>query len=161
MHINRTESIRLDFELRRWIGGHPDRENWTKFSKTDLELKSLNKMLNIRSFNVKGKSVPSNLRLPPKRALRREKIKSNPMKDMSPTNINAVQVFSPLLREHAKLFDTLGRRDDTFYVVWFTGEHLLLPASRKSSTSRPKMSLILPAVPVNGMFYYQISIIKD
>ncbi|XP_011500637.1 PREDICTED: cyclic AMP-dependent transcription factor ATF-6 alpha [Ceratosolen solmsi marchali] len=153
MHINLTESIRLDFELRRWIGGEPDRENWTKPWKTDLDIKSLKEMLNIRSYNVKDKSGSSNLRLPLKRVSRRRKIKSSQVNDMSPTNINAVQLFSPLLQEHAKLFDALGRRDDTFYVVWFTGEHLLLPASRKNSTSRPKMSLILPAVPVNGSYY--------
>lgn len=144
MHINRTESIRLDYELRRWIGGDPNRENWTKTSKTDLEIKSLNELLHLNN-EPKAKVRPSS-----RRANKRPPVKSNHQVNDVPSNINAVQVFSPLLKEHAKLFDALGRKEDTFYVVWFTGDHLLLPASRKNSTARPKMSLVLPAVPVNG-----------
>ena len=151
MHINRTESIRLDSELRRWIGGDPDRDNWTKPSQTDLEVKSLNELLHLRSHPVRNKAMENTLRLSSRRATRRAQTKNSQLNNApSTSNINAVQVFSPLLREHAKLFDALGRKDDTFYVVWFTGDHLLLPASRKNSTVRPKMSLILPAVPVNG-----------
>ncbi|XP_058791534.1 cyclic AMP-dependent transcription factor ATF-6 alpha isoform X2 [Phymastichus coffea] len=146
MHINRTESIRLDYELRRWIGGDPNRENWTKASKTNLKMKSLNELLHLKEESKE------NLRSASRRTYKRVPIKSNQIKDM-PSNINAVQVFSPLLKEHAKLFDALGRKDDTFYVVWFTGDHLLLLASRKNSTARPKMSLVLPAVPVNGSYY--------
>lgn len=46
------------------------------------------------------------------------------------------------------LFDAIGHRDDTFYVVSFSGDHLLLPASTKNPFSRPKMSLIMPALSV-------------
>ena len=49
-------------------------------------------------------------------------------------------------------FDAINRQDDTFYVVSFSGDHLLLPASSHNQTSRPRMSLLLPtlSVPVNG-----------
>ncbi|OXU27613.1 hypothetical protein TSAR_013463 [Trichomalopsis sarcophagae] len=153
MHINRTESIRLDSELRRWIGGEPDRENWTKPTKTDLEVKSLNELLSLRSHPTTDETEVRNIRPAIKSTTESLKAKNNRQLNDIPSNMNAVQVFSPLLREHAKLFDALGRRDDTFYVVWFTGDHLLLPSSRKNSTTRPRMSLILPAVPVNGSYY--------
>ncbi len=60
-------------------------------------------------------------------------------------------------------FEAIDRRDDTFYVVSFSGDHLLLPAAQKGgaggstndnnqTNSRPRMSLILPSVsvPLNG-----------
>ncbi|CAN8178907.1 unnamed protein product [Coccothraustes coccothraustes] len=43
----------------------------------------------------------------------------------------------------------IERRDDTFYVVSFRRDHLLLPARSHNKTSRPKMSLVLPAAALN------------
>merc|ERR1719361_1491833 len=47
------------------------------------------------------------------------------------------------------LFEAIQRREDTFYVVSFSGDHLLLPAKSKNESSRPRMSLLLPSVPLN------------
>jgi hypothetical protein len=49
-------------------------------------------------------------------------------------------------------FDAIHRREDTFYVVSFSGDHLLLPAAARNQSARPRMSLILPSIllPVNG-----------
>lgn len=147
MYINQTESIRLDSELRRWIGGDPDRNNWTKPApKTDLELKSLGELLLPKPSPVRER-LNMRPRLIPEKNVEQEKPKTN---SIVTSNSNAVEVFSPILIEHASLFDALRRRDDTFYVVWFSGEHLLLPASRQNNTARPRMSLVLPALPVNG-----------
>ena len=45
----------------------------------------------------------------------------------------------------------IDRREDTFYVISFSGDHLLLPASfaGRNQSSRPKMSLLLPSITVN------------
>ena len=51
---------------------------------------------------------------------------------------------------YASFFEAIHRRDDTFYVVSFSGDHLLLPASARNESSRPRMSLLLPTVPLNG-----------
>ncbi|XP_032675120.1 uncharacterized protein LOC116845962 isoform X2 [Odontomachus brunneus] len=137
-NINQSESIRLDSELRRWIDGESDRDNWTTSARPKFLLSSL---------PLEGKT---------RRKLylsQDKKIKPmHKMIDVPTATSNAVQVFSPILSEHASLFEALGRRDDTFYVVWFTGKHLLLPASRTNDTARPKMSLILPAVSIKGTF---------
>ncbi|XP_076675280.1 bZIP_ATF6 domain-containing protein ATf6 isoform X1 [Andrena cerasifolii] len=145
MHINQSESIRLDKELRRWIGGESEQDNWYTPKKAKLNAKLLGEFLSsTRAAQRKAKEKHSNL-------LRKSKSEILGKTTGSPIS-NAVEIFSPILQEHASLFEALGRREDTFYVVWFSGEHLLLPASSKNSTGRPRMSLVLPALPINGTF---------
>lgn len=149
MYINQSESIRLDSELRRWIDGESDRNNRSA-KEMKLKTNSLNALSSSRS-QLDEKKPKKNLYLP-----RDKKIKTiNKMIDIPDqySNDNAIQIFSPILSKHASLFEALGRKDDTFYVVWFSGEHLLLPASRKNDTARPKISLVLPAVSINGKYY--------
>lgn len=147
MYINQSESIRLDYELRRWIGGESDHDSWMAPTKAKLNKKSLGELLLPKS-SVQKKATNNKRHYP-------QKIKSediHKINNIQTSTANAVEVFSPVLREHASLFEALGRKDDTFYVVWFSGEHLLLPASRKNNTSRPKMALVLPAVPINETY---------
>lgn len=143
MHINQSESIRLDKELRRWIGGESEQDNWYTPKRAKLNAKLLGEFLSsTRAAQRKAKEKHSNLP-------RKSKSEILGKTTGSPIS-NAVEIFSPILQEHASLFEALGRREDTFYVVWFSGEHLLLPASSKNSTGRPRMSLVLPALPING-----------
>ncbi|XP_024945772.1 cyclic AMP-dependent transcription factor ATF-6 alpha [Cephus cinctus] len=149
IYINQTESIRLDNELRRWIGGDPDRNNWTDSVEADFEIKSLVEFLlppGAPSF-MKNKFDKNKKLFPNIKSKNKPKIQT-----VASTNSNAVEVFSPTSREHTSLFDALGRREDRFYVVWFSDEHLLLPASTQNNTVRPRMSLVLPAVPVNDTY---------
>lgn len=52
------------------------------------------------------------------------------------------------------LYQAMDRKQDTFYVVSFSGDHLLLPAVSQNQTLRPKMSLVLPSVTANGNTYF-------
>ncbi|XP_053553130.1 cyclic AMP-dependent transcription factor ATF-6 beta-like [Bombina bombina] len=61
-----------------------------------------------------------------------------------------LQLYSPSDPSDTFLMDAIERREDTFYVVSFRRDHLLLPAISHNKTSRPKMSLVMPAMPVNG-----------
>lgn len=61
---------------------------------------------------------------------------------------NNVQIYSPAYSnaiKYAAFFDEIHRQNDTFYVVSFRGDHLLLPAVAHNDAYRPKMSLMLPA----------------
>lgn len=63
---------------------------------------------------------------------------------------NAVSILgSPPKHTFASFFEAIERRDDTFYVVSFSGDHLLVPATNHSQATRPRMSLLLPAVSVS------------
>jgi len=46
----------------------------------------------------------------------------------------------------ASFFEAIDRQDDTFYVVSFSGDHLLVPATNQTKSGRVRMSLLLPAV---------------
>lgn len=56
-----------------------------------------------------------------------------------------LQLYNPF-DKYAEFFEQIHRQDDTFYVVSFRADHLLLPALAHNKTFRPKMSLMLPAV---------------
>lgn len=65
----------------------------------------------------------------------------------------AIQVFSTSPEQiYSEFFEAINRQGDTFYVVSFTDQHLLLPALHHNKTRRPKMSLIMPSVLLNGKF---------
>ncbi|GAB0201580.1 cyclic AMP-dependent transcription factor ATF-6 beta [Grus japonensis] len=60
-----------------------------------------------------------------------------------------LQLYRPD-RAEPHFLAAIDRRDDTFYVVSFRRDHLLLPAISHNKTSRPKMSLVMPAAALNG-----------
>ena len=53
---------------------------------------------------------------------------------------HAVGLYANIPPRHtfASFFDAIDRRDDTFYVVSFSGDHLLVPATNHSQASRPR-----------------------
>lgn len=66
---------------------------------------------------------------------------------------NELEVFSPSTEQiYAEFFEAINRKDDTFYVVSFNADHMLLPALHHNKTRRPKMSLILPSMLANGKY---------
>lgn len=62
----------------------------------------------------------------------------------------SLQIYDHLFqRTYDNLLEALNRRDDTFYVVSFRNDHLLLPATSHNNTHRPRMSLVMPTVTAN------------
>ncbi|KAK7084701.1 hypothetical protein SK128_010985 [Halocaridina rubra] len=44
----------------------------------------------------------------------------------------------------SSFLEAIQRRDDTYYVVSFSPDHLLVPATARNDSARPKMSLLMP-----------------
>lgn len=158
IYVNQTESIRLASELRRWIGDFPEYHNdsnvlpsenfnldaISNYFLPDATLKSLLKHLkNAKNYFKKKSRRRSN-----------ESSENNgtgAKKGVQPFK-SKIQVYNAEYKnaKYAEFFEEIGRQDDTFYVVSFTGDHLLLPALAHNKTLRPKMSLMLPSVNING-----------
>lgn len=59
---------------------------------------------------------------------------------------NSLDLFKTKISdEYMRLFKSIKRQDDTFYVLSFNTDHILLPASAYNKSTRPKMALMLPA----------------
>ncbi|XP_054910899.1 cyclic AMP-dependent transcription factor ATF-6 beta isoform X2 [Poeciliopsis prolifica] len=129
--FNRSESLRLADELRGWVHRHQiDRKKSGGKAKTAKKAKITQKA-HLRKANISRylpiqahRSIESQLRVLP----------------------------GPELT-YSDFLDAIDRREDTFYVVSFRRDHLLLPAISHNKTSRPKMSLVMPAISVNESLY--------
>lgn len=162
--VNQTESIRLASELQRWIGDFPEYFNISK-NANNLDLNEISDYLlsaaggrAIKSFYNQIQNIGKHNKPASKKSERGKdssnyrKLNANVGVQTARTNgnENRVQVYNADAIKYAEFFDEIRRQDDTFYVVSFKGDHLLLPAVAHNKTFRPKMSLMLPAV--NGSF---------
>ncbi|XP_003219889.2 cyclic AMP-dependent transcription factor ATF-6 alpha [Anolis carolinensis] len=129
--INRTESLRLSHELRGWVHRHEAERSRSRKMSKDLEQKAQTVQ------NPSGKIANSELM-------------ALPYTGGSVGNSgNELQVYYTPLRNSQDFFDAIHRRGDTFYVVSFRRDHLLLPATTHNKTRRPKMSIVLPAINIS------------
>ncbi|NXH85463.1 ATF6A factor, partial [Edolisoma coerulescens] len=130
--INRTESLRLTHELRGWVHRHEvERTRSRRLSNTQQQKARVTQS----SLSDKADS----------------QLMAMPYTDtsLSRNSGNELQVYYASPRSYQDFFEAIHRREDTFYVVSFRRDHLLLPATTHNKTRRPKMSIVLPAVNIN------------
>ncbi|GAA6233862.1 cyclic AMP-dependent transcription factor ATF-6 alpha [Lates japonicus] len=135
--INRTKCIELAHELRGWVHRHEVQQTKSRrmsnshHKPTRTILKTENKeaaqILTVQYTETAEKKNPG----------------------------SELQVYYAPHHTYSDFFDEINRRGDTFYVVSFRRDHLLLPATNHNKGSRPKMSVLLPAMNIND------SIIRD
>lgn len=129
--FNRSESLRLADELRGWVHRHQiDRKKSGGKQKSEKKAKVAQKA-QLRKTNF-SRYLP----VQPHRSIESQ-----------------LQVVSGPEVTYSDFLDAIDRREDTFYVVSFRRDHLLLPAISHNKTSRPKMSLVMPAMAVNESLY--------
>ncbi|KAM9384689.1 cyclic AMP-dependent transcription factor ATF-6 beta isoform 2-T2 [Pholidichthys leucotaenia] len=129
--FNRSESLRLADELRGWVHRHQ-----------------------IDRKKSRGKpKVVKKAKIPTKAQLRKTNF-SRYLPIQTHRSIESqLQVLPGPEVTYSDFLDAIDRREDTFYVVSFRRDHLLLPAISHNKTSRPKMSLVMPAMSVNESLY--------
>ncbi|NXH50170.1 ATF6A factor, partial [Dicaeum eximium] len=130
--INRTESLRLTHELRGWVHRH------------EVERTRSRRMSNSQQQRARDLQVSLSDKAD-------SQLMAMPYTDtsLSRNSGNELQVYYASPRSYQDFFEAIHRREDTFYVVSFRRDHLLLPATTHNKTRRPKMSIVLPAVNIN------------
>ncbi|KAM4835329.1 cyclic AMP-dependent transcription factor ATF-6 beta isoform 2-T2 [Thomomys bottae] len=124
-HFNRTESLRLADELSGWVQRH-------QRGRRKVPQKVQERQSQPRKKLPPVKAVPTQPPGPPERG-----------------PVGQLQLYRHPDRSQPEFLDAIDRREDTFYVVSFQRDHLLLPAISHNKTSRPKMSLVMPAMAPN------------
>uniref|UniRef100_A0A182NUN1 BZIP domain-containing protein n=1 Tax=Anopheles dirus TaxID=7168 RepID=A0A182NUN1_9DIPT len=170
-YVNQTENIRLASELRRWIGENGYKNLTDGSGQADVSIDTFDKMFRLKDTLDSMYRHMKDISMQMKTYERRQKLASGNGKKLSrnhrhgpatqrPSSPNEVVTFrkrTPSQHEldlyyprvhvkYAEFFEEIGRRDDTFYLVSFSAEHLLLPALAYNKTNRPRMSLMLPTV---------------
>ncbi|KAK1880312.1 Cyclic AMP-dependent transcription factor ATF-6 beta [Dissostichus eleginoides] len=126
--FNRSESLRLADELRGWVQRHQiDRK------KSGGKPKIAKKAKIAQKAQLRKTNFSRYLPIQAHRSIESQ-----------------LQVLPGPEVTYSDFLDAIDRREDTFYVVSFRRDHLLLPAISHNKTSRPKMSLVMPAMSVNG-----------
>ncbi|NXR76160.1 ATF6A factor, partial [Pycnonotus jocosus] len=130
--INRTESLRLTHELRGWVHRHEvERTRSRRLSNSQQQ------RARVPQSSLSGKADSQLVAMPYTDT------------SLSRSSGNELQVYYASPRSYQDFFEAIHRREDTFYVVSFRRDHLLLPATTHNKTRRPKMSIVLPAVNIN------------
>ncbi|XP_067416327.1 cyclic AMP-dependent transcription factor ATF-6 beta isoform X2 [Emydura macquarii macquarii] len=130
--FNRTESLRLADELSGWVRRHQINRR-----------KPLHSRKPRANQGSPQRKAPSPSRLVP----------ASPPERPERDSLSQLQVYQRPDRTEHDFMDAIDRREDTFYVVSFRRDHLLLPAISHNKTSRPKMSLLMPAMALNESLY--------
>ncbi|XP_021115729.1 cyclic AMP-dependent transcription factor ATF-6 beta isoform X3 [Heterocephalus glaber] len=128
-HFNRTESLRLADELSGWVQRHQRGRRKSPLRAPERQERQRSQP---RKKPLPVKAVPAQPPGPPER-----------------DPVGQLQLYRHPDRSQPEFLDAIDRREDTFYVVSFRRDHLLLPAISHNKTSRPKMSLVMPAMAPN------------
>uniref|UniRef100_A0A8C5QUR5 BZIP domain-containing protein n=1 Tax=Leptobrachium leishanense TaxID=445787 RepID=A0A8C5QUR5_9ANUR len=127
--VNQTETLRLNQELRGWVHRH------------EVERTKSRRMTNAHRAEALQNAD--------------EKMGTSQLVTMQYTDsslknpMSELQIYYSSPRSYQDFLEAIRRRGDTFYVVSFRRDHLLLPATNRNKTTRPKMSIILPSTNVN------------
>ena len=127
--FNKTESIRLADQLSGWMQSH----ELTKKKSADKEKKSLPTKKKKRLTTLQ-KAVRGNLH--------QQKLNDRRHLDHG----YQIQLFHG---GDGSIWRSIPRRNDTFYVLSFSEDYFLVPATAHNKTMRPRMSLVMPAVGLN------------
>ncbi|XP_047199206.1 cyclic AMP-dependent transcription factor ATF-6 alpha [Hippoglossus stenolepis] len=129
--LNRTKCKELAHELRGWVHRHEVQQTKSR-----------------RMSNGNHKPTRTILKTENKEAAQIVTVQyTETTEEKSPGS--ELQVYYAPHHTYSDFFDEINRRGDTFYVVSFRRDHLLLPATNHNKGRRPKMSVVLPAMNIN------------
>ncbi|XP_044158100.1 cyclic AMP-dependent transcription factor ATF-6 alpha isoform X2 [Bufo gargarizans] len=127
-HVNQTESLRLNQELRGWVHRHEVERTKSRRTLSTHKARAVQKSDEKDGIQlVTVQYTETSLK----------------------NSVNELQIYYSSPRSYQEFLEAIRRRSDTFYIVSFRRDHLLLPATSRNKTSRPKISIILPSTNVD------------
>lgn len=165
MYINATESLRLETELRDWFE-HKFRPSKADRKKDDVTTTNAgaSSKAKIARKGLAGRLGGALHGVTTRKA--RESAVNEVWNALAPPHPppahlyhyihpEALQVDTPARSEEQRavlasaprlssFLEAIQRRDDTYYVVSFSPDHLLVPATARNDSARPRMSLLMP-----------------
>ncbi|XP_061744595.1 cyclic AMP-dependent transcription factor ATF-6 alpha [Nerophis ophidion] len=131
--VNRTKCLGLAHDLKGWVHRH------------EVELTKSRRMSNNHLKHSRAILETENKDAETSQIVTVRYTKT----DEDKTPGRELQVYYAPHHTYNDFFGEINRRGDTFYVVSFRRDHLLLPATNHNKGSRPKMSVVLPAMNIN------------
>ncbi|XP_053380201.1 cyclic AMP-dependent transcription factor ATF-6 alpha-like [Mercenaria mercenaria] len=128
-YFNRTESMRLAEQLAGWMYRHEEKKKVVKKQNRRRKDKQL------RPISTLSRAMRGEMNVMDRKYQR-----------MDPRYGLQLYEGADTGRDFLK---ALHRRNDTFYVLSFDEDYYLVPAVHHNKTSRPRMSLVMPAVALN------------
>ncbi|XP_033732658.1 cyclic AMP-dependent transcription factor ATF-6 beta-like [Pecten maximus] len=121
-YFNKTESIRLADQLSGWMKRHEQQKKKKPRKPVSRENRPITSSHSLREL----------------RHMREQHYR---------TQENQLQLFQGDTVRN--FWQSLPRRNDTFYVLSFNSDYFLIPAVAHNKTMRPRMSLVMPATSLN------------
>ncbi|XP_060071903.1 cyclic AMP-dependent transcription factor ATF-6 beta-like [Ylistrum balloti] len=121
-YFNKTESIRLADQLSGWMKRHEQQKKKKPRKPASKENRPITSSYSLREL----------------RHMREQQYRSQE---------NQLQLFQGDTVRN--FWQSLPRRNDTFYVLSFNTDYFLIPAVAHNKTMRPRMSLVMPATTLN------------
>uniref|UniRef100_A0A8C2ZDD9 Activating transcription factor 6 n=1 Tax=Cyclopterus lumpus TaxID=8103 RepID=A0A8C2ZDD9_CYCLU len=135
--VNTTKCLELTHELRGWVHRHEVHQTKSRRMSNGNHKPTRTHSVFLSSQKAENKESAQIVTV--------QYTETSEEKNLG----SELQVYYAPHHTYRDFFDELNRRGDTFYVVSFRRDHLLLPATRHNKGSRPKMSLVLPAMNIN------------
>jgi len=158
MFFNQTESIRLESELRGWFkvdpaittasGVHTDSTNRINLLKKRPAKAAKPSTARRRKAAADKQAAVGHVMNAPLHSMTGS-LYHMLVQDAAREESRSLNIYGPPRHTFASFFEEIDRRDDTFYVVSFSGDHLLVPATNHNQTKRPRMSLLMPAIQIS------------
>ncbi|XP_059173923.1 cyclic AMP-dependent transcription factor ATF-6 alpha-like isoform X2 [Physella acuta] len=132
MYFNSTESVRLAEQLRGWMISQEEEKKKNKEKKRQKKKKDYPPIKKFGTDSFKSYT----------QAVRNSEVNGPSVKG----NNYPIQIFSGAYDSRQQLLNAIPRRNDTFYVLSFSTDYFLVPATAHNKTMRPRMSLLMPVV---------------
>ncbi|KAL3870811.1 hypothetical protein ACJMK2_038851 [Sinanodonta woodiana] len=132
-YFNKTESMRLAEQLAGWMTRHEEEK--TKEQKIK-HVRKQSKQKQIKPISTLKAALRNEFDLTEKRHIRSARASYH------------VQLYNGA-ETGREFLKAIHHRNDTFYVLSFDRDYYLVPAVSHNKTTRPRMSLVMPAVALN------------